>query len=210
MKGLILKDLITLKSYGKSLLMIFLLFLVLGLSSGSPLSGAMMVMPISIMAAYVTFSYDKLSNWDCYANTMPLKRKDIVLARYAVTLILCLLFFIASLFSYLFSAVIMHDFSELNLILPTYCVLMGIIMILVSLILVLNYKVGPDKSRLALILIFIIPSILTAFLANSGISLPNISIDTLLLGCYLTPVLGCIVLMISYLISSKIYEHKEF
>ena len=53
MKGLILKDLITLKSYGKSLLLIFALFLFLGLSSGSPLSGAMMVMPISIMAAYV-------------------------------------------------------------------------------------------------------------------------------------------------------------
>lgn len=210
MKGLILKDLITLKSYGKSLLMIFLLFLVLGLSSGSPLSGAMMVMPISIMAAYVTFSYDKLSNWDCYANTMPLKRKEIVLARYAVTIILCLLFFIASLFSYMFSAVIMNDFSEINLILPTYCVLFGIIMILVSMILVLNYKVGPDKSRLALILIFIIPSILTAILANSGITLPNLSNNTLYLGCYLAPGLGCAVLFLTYIISSKIYEKKEF
>lgn len=210
MKGLILKDLITLKSYGKSLVMIFLLFLILGLSSGSPLSGAMLVMPISIMAAYVTFSYDKLSNWDCYANTLPLKRKQIVLARYTVTMILCLLFFVASLFSYLFSAVIMNDFTETSLLIPTYCVLLGIIMILVSLILMLNYKVGPDKSRLALILIFIIPSILTSVLANIGIPFPEVSINTLLLGCYLTPILGFAFLAFSYFVSFKIYDHKEF
>ena len=210
MKGLILKDLITLKSYGESLLLIFALFLFLGLSSGSPLSGAMMVMPISIMAAYVTFSYDKLSNWDCYACTMPMKRSEIVIARYFVTIILSLLFFAASLLSYLFTAVIMQNFSEVYLLIPSYSVLFGLIMILISLILVLNYKFGPDKARIALILIFILPSIFTALITQSNVPMPVISESTIMLFCTIMPILGIAALLLSYLMAAKIYQHKEF
>lgn len=210
MKGLIIKDLITLKSYGKSLCLIFLLFLIIGLSSGTPLGGAMMVMPISIMAAYVTFSYDQLSSWDCYVNTLPYKRKEIVLARYIVTVILCAIVLVASLFSYLFSAVIMNNFTELSLLIPAYSALIGLIMLLVSFILVLNYKFGPDKSRLALILIFVIPSIFTSIIASTGTSIPTISQNTIMIGCYSAPIIGLGVLLLSYLISSKIYEQKEF
>lgn len=210
MKGLIIKDLITLKSYGKSLCLIFLLFLIIGLSSGSPLGGAMMVMPISIMASYVTFSYDQLSNWDCYVNTLPYKRKEIVLARYLVTFILCFIVLAASLFSYLFSAIIMSNFSELSLIIPAYSALIGLIMLLVSLILVLNYKFGPDKSKIALILIFVLPSIFTSIITSTGISIPTISQSTIMFSCYAAPIAGLGVLLLTYLISSKIYERKEF
>lgn len=210
MKGLIIKDLITLKSYGKSLCLIFLLFLIIGLSTGSPLGGAMMVMPISIMAAYVTFSYDQLSNWDCYVNTFPYKRKQIVLARYIVTVILCAIVLTASLFSYLFSAVIMNNFSEVTFLIPAYSALIGLIMLLVSFILVLNYKFGPDKSRLALILIFVIPSIFTSIIANTNVSIPIISQSTITIGCYVAPIIGLVILSLAYLISSKIYERKEF
>ena len=210
MKGLILKDLITLKTYGKSLLLIFILFLFIGASSGSPLSGAMLVMPIAIMASFVTFSYDKYSNWDCYACTLPVNRNEIVKARYVVTFILCLLFLAFSLLSYTCLSLFMHNFSEASFLLPLYSILFGFVTILASIILTLNYKLGLDKARIALILIFILPSILTAFLTQSQLTMPIISEHMILLAATLLPIAAMLFLLLSYFISVRIYNQKEF
>ena len=131
------------KSHGKSLLLIFALFLFLGLSSGSPVKGAMMVMQFHTMAASCgLYSHDKLSNWDCYACTMPMKRSEIVIARHFVTIILSLLFLrspIVKLFIYSgYYAEFQWSLSADTFIQCTF----GLIMILISLILVLNYKFG--------------------------------------------------------------------
>ena len=65
MKGLLIKDFLLLRSYGKSLLLMFLLFLIIGATSG-PAFIVGIVMIESVMLAVSTFSYDDMAKWNSY------------------------------------------------------------------------------------------------------------------------------------------------
>ncbi len=209
MKGLILKDLITLKSYLKGMLFICLLFAILGVSN-SPLSGALMLLPISILMSFVTFSYDNLSHWDSYACTLPLSRRQIVLSRYLMTLLMVGAFVIIALPCYFIFATLLHNFSEIGELIPSFGVLIGTILLLVSVLLGLNYRFGPEKARMVLVIIFIIPSILSSVLTYLNMEMPgSISLELFPLALIML-CLGAAAYVGSYQLSASIYQRKEF
>ena len=87
MKGLLIKDFLLLRSYGKSLLLMFLLFLIIGATSG-PAFIVGIVMIESVMLAVSTFSYDDMAKWNSYMLAMPVSRKTAVREKYALAFLL--------------------------------------------------------------------------------------------------------------------------
>ncbi len=89
MKGLIIKDLLIVKS---NLKIILVLLFVYGLMSFQGSMDLTFILPfISIVIMISTFSYDTYNNWDAYVISLPDGRKNSVKAKYLVTIILDIL-----------------------------------------------------------------------------------------------------------------------
>ena len=87
MKGLILKDLLNLKSTFKMLGVMMLFFAVVFLPQGNGAIFGIIIMMFAMMVV-TTISCDDLAKWDAYALTMPVTRKEMVLSKYLVMVLL--------------------------------------------------------------------------------------------------------------------------
>lgn len=83
MKGLILNDLLSIRRMLKTLVGIFLIFMVAWAVGGQPASGAMMICIMSASYILNLFSYDEFYHWEKYLRVLPLSTKQVVVSRYA-------------------------------------------------------------------------------------------------------------------------------
>ena len=209
MMGLIIKDLLLIKENWKQLLIFALIFIVIGLEGNQILT----FVPIflSLMVLLSTFSYDDYNKWNSYAVTLPNGRKNIVRAKYVASIGLSVL---AILFTYLMimiSGIMNH---QLNLEETTVTLLgcWSAVVLLQSFMYPLIFKVGLEKGRIFLFVLFIgVSALLGLVFQNIKISLPTEVIS--FLEHYLViilPLVMIILLSISYKISEKIVQKKEF
>lgn len=209
MMGLIIKDLLLIKENWKQLLIFALIFIVIGLEGNRILT----FVPIflSLMVLLSTFSYDDYNKWNSYAVTLPNGRKNIVRAKYVASIGLSVL---AILFTYLMimiSGIMNH---QLNLEETTVTLLgcWSAVVLLQSFMYPLIFKVGLEKGRIFLFVLFIgVSALLGLVFQNIKISLPTEVIS--FLEHYLViilPLVMIILLSISYKISEKIVQKKEF
>lgn len=209
MKGLIVKDLLLIKENWKQLLVFALIFIVIGLEGNQILTFVPVF--LSLMVLLSTFSYDDYNKWNSYAVTLPNGRKNIVRAKYVASIGLSVL---AILFTYLMimiSGIMNH---QLNLE-ETAVTLLGCwsaVVLLQSFMYPLIFKVGLEKGRIFLFIFFIgVSALLGLVFQNIKISLPAEVIS--FLEHYLViilPLVMIILLSISYKISEKIVQKKEF
>ena len=87
MKGLLVKDLLVLRKYARTMVVFILVYIVVFsmLDSVDVISG--MVTLVLAMMSVATFSYDELAKWDRFGLTMPVSRKQVVASRYLVCLL---------------------------------------------------------------------------------------------------------------------------
>lgn len=83
-KGLIIKDILQLKNYRKTLILFILIFI---LVSTAEIEGIGNVLGLMLTLAFTMFSmasfnYDELNNTDRYILTLPLTKKQVVLSKY--------------------------------------------------------------------------------------------------------------------------------
>ena len=85
-KGLIIKDLLQLKNYKKTLIAFLFIFILTAITQESISEAtSMLIVMITLgfgMVAMGTFSYDELANADKYILTFPATKKEVVLAKY--------------------------------------------------------------------------------------------------------------------------------
>lgn len=80
MLGLIKKDFLLIKANSKSMVIIFIVYLMLAFQG---IFDVTFIVPlIGIMLFISTFSYDDFNNWNSYAVTLPNGRKNVVRAKY--------------------------------------------------------------------------------------------------------------------------------
>lgn len=209
MKGLIVKDLLLIKENIKQLVLFVLVFVFIGLQGNQIL----VFVPafLSMMMFLSTFSYDDYNKWNSYAVTLPNGRKNIVKAKYIASIFLSL---VAILFTYLL--VVLFGVANHNLNLEeTTTTLLGCwsaIILLQSIMYPLIFKLGIEKGRIfLLVLVFGISALIGLLFQNIKISLSTEAIhflDNYLL--IILPFLMVIILYISYKISEKIVQKKEF
>ena len=208
MKSLILKDLLAFQSYVKTLVLFVLFFTIITFSmdDASFLSGMiilwMAMLPIS------SFSYDQHAKWDLFAQTLPVTRKQIVQAKY----VLGLLFVSFATVLAIILNIVVSSIKSLSIewdVLIESNVMIGVVaLIFLSILFPLIYKFGVEKSRMLIIVVVAIPSIIFIYFSNNNFHLlNNFTSQTLLAGGVVTAI---IVMIISYIISLKLYTAKDF
>ena len=206
MKGLLLKDLLNLKSTFKMLGAMIVFFAVAFLREGNSFVFGIIILMFAMMVV-TTISYDDLAKWDAYALTMPVTRKEMVLSKYLVMVLLNTLGAVLSLIIGIVGSFLMNQSFDLEIL-----VIVGLVYLIAfifgSVIIPLIYKFGTEKARLMLFLCALLPTALILLVEQLDVPLPTTGNPWI----YLILLVACSVIgvILSYLISLKIYTKKEF
>jgi len=202
--GLMLKDLLNLRSTIKTLIVMLLIFVVLLISMGSIMPIFFLMIIFAAILPTTSITMDDMGKWDRYALTLPVTRKDIVRSKY---LLMIILIGSAILISVIIAAVSYYMMSD-NVMSFWIILLVSAVGILYSsLILPLLYKFSSEKTRY----IMLLPMILVGILIGGcviifGDSLP----ENLLLYILITAAVSVAAFIASYFVSVRLYEKKEF
>lgn len=211
MKGLIIKDLLSLKAYAGVLAAIVVFYFAVGFASDNVSFAIGIIQIYTTILVLNTFSYDSYVKWDKYGLSLPVTRKNMVASKYVLSIILLI---IGVLFSSLFVTVtflLKRNNVASEYLLESFFTIGGTVFAAVAFIAILLpivYRYGVEKSRICMMLIFAIPMGILLVLKKIGISSPPIEvIKGILYACPILIILGFIA---SYFISLHIYLKKEF
>lgn len=214
MTGLIVKDFLVMRKSIKTYILFLLFYFVMAALGIFPISFiTAMVQIIIMMLPLSAFSYDELSKWDRYAFSLPLSRRAVAGARYLFALILTLF---AALFG-LMTCLVLSFFQDSNWVENCLSITVSLALGLLycDILLPLTYKLGPERARPYFYLVIFLPIILLFGAFKLGLlgglafllKLPDATVITFL---FLLPLLPLMGMGVSYLISCRILEHKEF
>lgn len=156
MKSLIIKDFLVLKRYARIYLLIFAFYIVLGtfVDDASLLSA--WIIFILAMMVLTSLSYDEQSKWNTLALSMPIKRDDIVKSKYVLSLSLLTVGFLTSIISVIIINIVKQIPFTFNSIIMQ-CIMLLIGLLFTSLILPISFKYGTEKSRIVIVILFLVP-----------------------------------------------------
>ena len=210
MNSLILKDFISLKNYSKSLAIIIGFFTIITFTNDEPSFLSGMIILIMSMLPITSFSYDQHAKWDLFSQTLPVSRKQLVMSKYVLGIISIVAGAILAIL--LNVAVLLVKSLEVDI---WYLILANTLIALVallylSILIPLVYKFGVEKSRLLTIVVLAIPSVLAILLSKAGVSIPVLDEITPAIVVAIGLVFVICAMLISYVISVRIYMNKEF
>lgn len=210
MLGLIKKDFLLIKANLKSMAIIFIVYLILAFQGTFDVT---FIIPlIGIMLFISTFSYDDFNNWNSYAVTLPDGRKNVVRAKYIASIILTIILLAVAWFIGIGISYTKTNGINLNEIISSLMGTMLSSVIIISLLYPIVFKFGATNGRIILFaVVFGIAGIGTliaqfvdmTFIINMINRLDSYSLIAI-------PIISVILICISYLISNKIYQNKEF
>lgn len=207
MKGLLIKDFLLLRSYAKTFFLLLILFLVIGLTTGTAfVVGIIMIQ--CVMLAVSTFSYDEMAKWDSYMLSMPVSRKTAVREKYVLTFLLSLVGVVLSLAAGIASGAL-RGHIDLNGVLAAVggCLVMACLY--VSLMIPMTYRFGAEKMRFLLLAVFFA---LFFILLGSFVLLKKAApgaLEALARAWPVFPLAVVAVLAGSYFVSVRIFQKKE-
>lgn len=208
MKGFILKDLLGLRRYMRTLTvaLVLYIFFTFIMNSSSFLNG--MVALLVFMLPLTVFAYDESAKWDVYGLTLPVSKQEIVLSRYLLTLIFAaggwIFSSVISLLFHLFKG----NMEQMGEDLMANTLVCGLSLIAAGIMLPIIYRLGAEKGRFAMIGVILVISIGGYLLYKMDM---NVNLDRLFQVFFkLLPVLVIAVLAISFGVSCWIYRRKEF
>ena len=215
MKGLLMKDLAFVKLQAKSMIFIFI-FVVIMLLQGSNFEFVIVYANIIFtMFVVTTINYDYFENGCAFLMTLPISRKMYVSEKYVLAFLAAGCGLIADIIFMLIAHFLKEEyvFGMDNFVFALAYVLGSLIF--VALMLPIELKYGPEKARIAMIVVvaiifagvFVFTGIGPFDLSGATIKLLSLE-KIVLLG--ISGVAVVIALGISYLISCRIMEKKEF
>lgn len=214
MTGLLWKDLLVAR---KTILSYFLFMLIycgmaaMGMFSITFVTGFLSVLVLTL--PMTAFAYDEQARWERYAMSMPLGRRAVVGARYLYSLMLALFAAACGLLTCAFLLIMKKGDLVENL--ATILSSLGVGILFAAILLPLCYKMGPERARPYMYVIIFVPVIALFLAYRTGVhvdlsSLEGIPEAALVGGIALFPLTGLLALGVSYLISCRIVEGKEY
>lgn len=212
MIGLLKKDLLVIKRNFKPMQLLIILVCIIPLTQNPqfalPIFGSIVVFFFSTTAISI-FSYDESARWDRYEPALPFKRKKLVGEKY----ILSIIFILSSTFISLLVSFLMTVYASIPIYQMLNATLISFLISLVyfSIMLPAIYKFGIELGRNILYVIILLPvSIITiigmfkikidlGFIYNNYIFFKQVLL-----------VLTILIFYLSYKLSVKIYEKKQF
>lgn len=203
MKGLIIKDILNLKKQAKIMIVLLVVYLLISIKAADSDFFGGVVMMISAMLPITALSYDERAKWDSYALSMPVSRKQMVASKYILSIIFCFLAFVLNIiYKFIFSS---QTASEIFVIAGAFIV---IGLFYTALLMPFVFYFGTEKARFILMIFLAIPMVLVTIFANSNMAMDETKLIEILL--YVLPALSVLMFIVSFFISVKIYENKEF
>lgn len=218
-KGLIIKDFQTIKSYKSTIMFMIVIFVGSSFLNNGMSNFLPVFMPLCFgMLGISSFSYDNLAKADKYLLTFPINKKDMVKARYIYILLFTLF---GTLFGLVLS-ILVHYITAGNIIdkeflgdnLAIITGSLSAIMLLQVFQIPIMYKFGAEKGRIIQMIMIIalmlgISLITTTLMKFFEISLNNfiVMLKDYLIAIFVIAVI--ILYILSYIISCKIYIKKE-
>lgn len=216
MTGLVWKDLLVARKTLKAYAMFLALYLAMAVMGAFDLSFVIAMINVMVMMLPIgAFSYDEQAKWDKYAMSLPLGRRKVVGARYLFVLLILL----ASTAFGLLACILMSFTGSLELFeaLATVLVSVGTGLFIADIILPLCYKLGPERARPYFYVVIFLPMVgffgayKLGMLDHVDLSWVERLSDGTALGLFsLIPLAALAGLVISWLISCRIVEGKEF
>ena len=216
MKGLILKDIYSIRITQKTYVLLFLFLCVFGYLMKSP--GYVGTMCIVVFATVVLslFNADQYYHWVTYAAALPLGKRIIVRARYMLIIVMTLgLAVFTAIMTGATAALLGMSVSEQVISSVSMCM---IIPIFSGIIIPVIYKLGVEKGRVIFMMLFLIPFLVLTLLKDL---IRGTAVEKLLVNLQQNPngqviiagillAVSILVLAVSYMISIRIYSNKEF
>ena len=215
-KGLILKDLLQLKSYKRTLIVYILIFILTGFAQETTKGiGVMVAVMLTLgfgMFSMASFNYDEQAKSDGYFLTFPLTKRNILLAKYILVILSTIVGAIVGvLASILIIYFIDKQLPNINDIL--YTILGGIfgVGLIEAIQIPCVYKWGAEKGRIQM---FIVAALIVVLALGvlSFVSDLNISISANKTENFIPIILTLLIILIyyiSYKVSYKIYKNKQ-
>jgi len=217
MTGLILKDFLVMRRAMRSYLIFLAFYGALALTGMFDLSVVTAMLQVMLLMLPISaFSYDEYAGWDRYAMALPLGRRQVVGARYLFALLLALC---AAAIGMAASVLLSFCRGPLTLTENTLTVLvsLGVGLFIADILLPLCYKLGPERARPYLYGVILIPWIVLLGVYKLGLmpemdfsALERLSQTSILLLFSLIPLTALAGLGLSWLISCRIVERKEY
>lgn len=203
MSGLILKDLYYIKANSRMYLIVMVLFGIYTYIMNSMEMLVFYIVFICVLMPVTVMGFDEGANWDRFAMGLPVSRRDLVISKYILCLILCIA---ATIFVSIIE--IFNEGSPLKEGSLSVLYVFSALITIFSVMLPVLFKFGTTKGRMVVVAIAFLPTLLVVGLDKLGIQMPNIS--TLKPLAPYSPIFALILLGFSITISLYIYKGKEF
>ncbi len=205
MRGLLLKDLMNLRSQGKIYLLLIALWGALSIKDGSPEFFSGLMLTFALLVPMSAMAYDEKAKWDGYALTMPFNDADMVLSRYFLGVLCSLLGFVLTLVL----GAVLHKLDAELLVSAAALSSMGLV--LLAVMLPLLFRFGTEKARLIILAIVFIPMLALSLFGSqieaAASAFNKVNITSL---AVFAPLAALALLALSAALSVKIYKRKEF
>lgn len=203
MIGLLMKDIIALRGFWRIIALMIAVFLVVGYIAGGVDILVSMLMLLCAMMPMNALALDDQCKWNAYACVLPVSRQKTVQARYLlVLLLLAASVVLIGVMGVIIGFKTPMDWTSILI----SCVLMVSLSLAIDAIMLpLMYKFGVEKSRLILMLVFM-AGMMGFTMVMGNVDFSAISSVPLWLGLPASAALYAV----SYFLSAKIYQQKEF
>ena len=209
MLGFIKKDLLTIKSNYKILIVYLIFVLVFTFQNNAFIT----FLPpyLSAMLLMSTFGYDEKNHWDAYAATFPKGRINVVRAKYLATILIT---FIVSLLVFIIALGVSYlgdDKFDMLETIVTLLATFGVTIIFISCMYPVFFKYGAEKSRLV-ILVVIVAMVGLFYGIIKLASLKALASVVTFIGKHIILFMILTIILItyiSYIISKKVYLKRE-
>ena len=207
MKGLLIKDLLVLRKYARTLLLIFLFYMFFSFFTNDTSFFSGMTVMFFTISTITSFSYDDLAKWNRYARSLPLTKKEIVASKYLLALILAVTGTVLPMvFSLLFISVFGGKTGAAEQLMISYA-LFAVAVVFMCVMLPFLFKYGVEKSRVILFGVFLIPFIIGFAMVKLNMPMPTE--DQFMFLLKLSPVLLILLSSVSFITSCRIYQNKD-
>lgn len=219
MKGLLLKDFYTIWKGGRIFLILYVFMAAVSgvnIQNGWSYMGFWLVMMDSQTSS--TFSYDHSCNWNRFALTMPVTRKDVVRSKFLLQLLIVCGSTLAYLVLAAIVSLVLRTFEVkafCNMLFAAWLVL-WVVLLMGSVSTLLLFRFPPEYARLISILIYVIPacafmgagSVFMQEMTDNLATLPAEFSAMLLPAAIAMPVLSLVVSGLCYVFSCRISRRK--
>lgn len=211
MKGLLLKDLLGLKRYLRTFIVLLLFYIVFAFSTDS--AGFLIGMSalLAAMLPMAAFAYDETAKWDNFGLTLPVRRQDVVRSRYLLALLFLLLGMVLSVILAMALDLVKGRAIQLETLTACY-IAIGFTFLIDAVMLPLFYRFGPEKARFMMIGVMLVVGLASFLAARMGIVswVDTLGEEATTQALYFLPLVGLLIYIGSYFVSCGIYTKKEF